>query len=138
MQQKPTRPSGTPPRMGHIHPSRNLGTRTTTSATGRYHPNSNRTPLRPPPQTQTPPPPMPEAYTQNAQQPTRQPQPATAPPPLRILQINLNKSKTAHHELINNIQSKKWDIVLIQEPYIVNHFGAIPTATNYRPVYQED
>ncbi len=44
-----------------------------------------------------------------------------------------------HNELINNIQGKKWDIVLIQEPYIVNHFGAtVLTATNYRSVYPED
>ena len=39
---------------------------------------------------------------------------------LRILQLNLNKSVTAHLELqvINDSLAAHWDIVLIQEPYI--------------------
>jgi hypothetical protein len=37
---------------------------------------------------------------------------------LRILQINLNKSPNAQLDLINNVPSGKWDIVLVQEPNI--------------------
>jgi ribonuclease HI len=56
---------------------------------------------------------------------------------LRILQLNLNKSEKAHLELFNNV-GKDWDIVLLQEPHIINNFNAIRTPTNYRPVFPED
>ena len=45
---------------------------------------------------------------------------------LRILQINLNKSITAHLELINDLLAAHWDIILIQEPYII-YFNSIRT-----------
>jgi hypothetical protein len=56
---------------------------------------------------------------------------------LRILQLNLNKSEKAHLELSNNV-GKDWDIVLLQEPHIINHFNAIRTPANFRPVFPED
>ncbi|KIJ92651.1 hypothetical protein K443DRAFT_64767, partial [Laccaria amethystina LaAM-08-1] len=37
---------------------------------------------------------------------------------LRILQINLNKSRKAHLELYNRVLGKEWDIVLVQEPHL--------------------
>jgi ribonuclease HI len=58
---------------------------------------------------------------------------------LRILQINLNKSEKAHLELYNNVgKGKGWDVVLIQEPHIINAFNVIRTPTNYRPVFPAD
>jgi ribonuclease HI/exonuclease III len=57
---------------------------------------------------------------------------------LRILQINLNKSEKAHLDLLNNVTSKDWDIVLIQEPHTINRFNAIRTPTNFRPVFPEN
>jgi exonuclease III len=58
---------------------------------------------------------------------------------LRILQLNLNKSEKAHLELCNNVgKGKGWDIVLIQEPHIINTFNAIRTPTNFRPVFPGD
>ena len=50
---------------------------------------------------------------------------------LRILQINLNKSEKAHLELINARLSKKYDIVLIQEPHTTK-FNNIRTPPNFR------
>ena len=41
---------------------------------------------------------------------------------IRILQINLNKSSSAHLDILNNTFSGQWDIVLLQEPHIT-HFG---------------
>jgi len=43
--------------------------------------------------------------------------------PLRIFQIN--KSQTAHLEIINNIESDKWNIILVQEPHMLNKFNTI-------------
>jgi len=109
---------------------RRLVDTTTPTAT---EPHAGHHPLKPKP----PPPLMPEAHMQNTQHPTQQPQP-TASPSLQIMQINLNKSKTTHQELINSVKSKNWDIILIQEPHINNNFGGISTPTNYRPVFPED
>ena len=49
---------------------------------------------------------------------------------LRILQLNLNKSVTAHLELINDSLAAHWDIVLIQEPYIT-FFSSIRTLNHF-------
>ena len=49
---------------------------------------------------------------------------------LRILQINLNKSVTAHLELINDLLVAHWDIILIQEPYIT-YFSSIRTPNHF-------
>jgi exonuclease III len=57
---------------------------------------------------------------------------------LRIFQINLNKSQTAHLEIINTIESGKWDVILVQEPHMLNKFNAIRTPTNFRPVFLDD
>jgi len=57
---------------------------------------------------------------------------------LRILQINLNKSKKAHLELINTVKTKDWDIVLVQEPRTIGHFNTIQTPTNFCPVFSND
>ena len=53
---------------------------------------------------------------------------------LCILQLNLNKSKKAHLELMNNRLSTKYEIILIQEPH-VNIFNNIRTPNNFRPVF---
>lgn len=37
---------------------------------------------------------------------------------IRIRQQNLNKSRTAQFDLINSIDPKDWDIILLQEPFI--------------------
>jgi hypothetical protein len=52
---------------------------------------------------------------------------------IRILQINLNKSRKAHLDLVNEDLSKDYDIILIQEPHITQ-FNAIWTPTNFRKV----
>ena len=57
---------------------------------------------------------------------------------LHILQINLNKSKIAHLDLISYIKGKDWDIILIQELHITNKFNAITTVPNYRPTFPEN
>ena len=58
-------------------------------------------------------------------------------PKLRILQINLNKSLSAHLKLMNDSLAQSWDLVLVQELYITvysqirtpNHFTLVsPTA----------
>jgi ribonuclease HI len=56
---------------------------------------------------------------------------------IRILQINLNKSDKAHLELINSDLGRKYDIVLIQEPY-TTAFNAIRTPANFRAVYPKN
>ena len=58
---------------------------------------------------------------------------------LRILQINLNKSPNAHLDLINNVRSEKWDIILVQEPNITfftnirtpNHYISVTPASRF-------
>jgi len=57
---------------------------------------------------------------------------------LHILQINLNKSKIAHLDLISYIKGKDWDIILIQEPHITNKFNTITTPPNDRPIFPEN
>ena len=49
---------------------------------------------------------------------------------LRILQINLNKSLTAHLKLINDSLAAQWDVVLVQEPYIT-FFSSIRTPNQF-------
>lgn len=78
---------------------------------------------------------MPEQPTRSTHQPT---QPTQHPTLLRILQINLNKSRIAHLDLIGYIKGKDWDIILIQEPHITNKFNAITTPPNYRPIFPEN
>jgi hypothetical protein len=56
---------------------------------------------------------------------------------IRILQLNLNKSDKAHLELINSDLGRKYDIVLIQEPY-TTAFNAIRTPANFWPVYPKN
>src|ERR1700679_1868337 len=54
---------------------------------------------------------------------------------IKILQINLNKSETAHLDIINeNNLSKEFDIILIQEPHATK-FNAIRSPPNFRPVF---
>jgi ribonuclease HI len=53
---------------------------------------------------------------------------------IRILQINLNKSERAHLDIINENISKRYDVILIQEPHTTT-FNAIRTPTNFRPVF---
>jgi exonuclease III len=60
-------------------------------------------------------------------------QPERRPTRLRILQINLNKSQKAHLELYNRVSGKEWDIVLVQEPYIM-FTGNIRTPNGFVPV----
>ncbi|PPR07079.1 hypothetical protein CVT24_010980, partial [Panaeolus cyanescens] len=65
--------------------------------------------------------------------------PDLAPPPnvtkLRILQINLNKSRKAQLDLVNDPSLQtSWDIVLLQEPN-VNFYNHITTARGFRQVY---
>lgn len=52
---------------------------------------------------------------------------------IRILQCNLNKSEKAHLDIINEKVSRKYDIMLIQEPYTTK-FNAIRTPANFRPI----
>ena len=53
---------------------------------------------------------------------------------IKIIQINFNKSKKAHLEIINDNISQKYDIMLIQEPHTTT-FNAICTPVNFRPVF---
>ena len=55
---------------------------------------------------------------------------------IRILQLNLGKSKDAQLELINRGLSNCYDIILAQEPYI-SPFNHIPSPSNFRPVIPE-
>ena len=68
---------------------------------------------------------------EHPQPPQVQPEPNNS---IRILQINLNKSKKAHLDIINENISKNYDILLIQEPY-TTIFNMIRTPTNFRPIY---
>ena len=53
---------------------------------------------------------------------------------LRILQVNLNKSEKVHLDIINERVSKRYNIMLIQEPFTTK-FNAIWTPANFRPVF---
>ncbi|KXN81037.1 hypothetical protein AN958_06283 [Leucoagaricus sp. SymC.cos] len=53
---------------------------------------------------------------------------------LRIFQLNMNKSETAHLDLINRKLGEYWDIVCIQEPHITK-LGHIRTPNRYRQVF---
>ena len=53
---------------------------------------------------------------------------------LCIFQINLNKSEKAHLDLINAKLSKKYDIILIQEPHTIK-FNKIRMPPNFRLVF---
>ena len=56
---------------------------------------------------------------------------------LKIIQINLNKSKKAHLDIINKKVSHKYDIMLIQEPY-TTAFNGVRTPSNFRPVFPKN
>ena len=56
---------------------------------------------------------------------------------IRIMQVNLNKSERAHLDIINENVSKRYDIMLIQEPYTTT-FNAIRTPTNFRPIFPKN
>ena len=79
-----------------------------------------------PPQSPYPQPRMSTQTEQNIQQ--------EDPKSIVILQINLNKSEKAHLDIINEDLSKKFDIILIQEPY-TTVFNMIRTPAHFRPVY---
>lgn len=53
---------------------------------------------------------------------------------LSMLQINLNKSEKAHLDILNEGISQRFDLILIQEPYITA-FNAIRMPMNFRPVF---
>jgi Endonuclease-reverse transcriptase len=52
---------------------------------------------------------------------------------LRVLQLNLNKSVSAHLKLINDSLAAHWDVVLIQKPYIT-YFSSIRTPNHFTSV----
>ena len=56
---------------------------------------------------------------------------------LRILQININKSQKAHLDLINGALGKKWDLILIQEPYLT-FLGHIQTPNGFVSIFLQD
>ena len=56
------------------------------------------------------------------------------PTRLRIWQQNLNKSRTAHLELINSPLHHNWDLILLQEPYI-DSYGNTKATTKWRTIY---
>ena len=56
---------------------------------------------------------------------------------LWIIQININKSQKAHLDLINRALGKKWDIILIQEPYIT-FLSHIQTPNGFTSVFPQD
>ncbi|KAJ2929483.1 hypothetical protein H1R20_g7605, partial [Candolleomyces eurysporus] len=56
---------------------------------------------------------------------------------LRILQVNLNRSPTAHWELLNSGLANLWDIILIQEPS-QNYYNHSATAPGFRQIYPSD
>ena len=53
---------------------------------------------------------------------------------IRIIQINLNKSKKAHLDIINKNVSTNYNLMLIQEPYTTT-FNAICTPANFRLIF---
>ena len=56
---------------------------------------------------------------------------------LQILQINIKKSQKAHLDLINRALGQKWDLILIQEPYIT-FLGHICTPNGFTSVFPQD
>ena len=54
---------------------------------------------------------------------------------LHIFWINLNKSKKAHLELMNDRLSSKYKIILIQEPHTITFNNNIRTPPNFRLVF---
>jgi exonuclease III len=55
---------------------------------------------------------------------------------IQILQANLNKSKAAHLDLLNNSLGKHWDIIAIQEPH-QTYYKAIRTPNGFQQVYPD-
>ena len=49
---------------------------------------------------------------------------------LRILQLNLKKSLSAHLKLINDLLAARWDVILIQELYIT-YFSSVRTLNHF-------
>jgi hypothetical protein len=62
---------------------------------------------------------------------------APAPDRLRIIQLNLNKSEKAHLDFINGALGNKWDVILIQEPYLT-HLGHIRAPNGFTSVFPPD
>jgi hypothetical protein len=60
-----------------------------------------------------------------------------APDRLRIIQLNLNKSEKAHLDFINGALGNKWDIILIQKPYLT-HLGHIRAPNSFISVFPLD
>ena len=60
------------------------------------------------------------------------------PKKLRILQVNLNKSETAHLDMYNRALAKDFDIILIQEPHVIPKFLHIRAPTRFLGVYPTD
>ena len=56
------------------------------------------------------------------------------PKSIAILQINLNKSEKAHLAVINDRVSRKYDIIIVQEPH-VTAFNKVRSPSNFRPVF---
>jgi hypothetical protein len=62
---------------------------------------------------------------------------ALAPDRLRIIQLNLNKSEKAHLDFINGALGNRWDVILIQEPYLT-HLGHIRAPNGFTSVFPLD
>lgn len=60
--------------------------------------------------------------------------PQSAPRRLRIWQQNLNKSNKAQFDLTNSTIHKRWDIILLQEPYL-DAYGNSKASRNWRVIY---
>jgi hypothetical protein len=60
-----------------------------------------------------------------------------APDRLRIIQLNLNKSEKAHLDFINGALGNKWDVILIQEPYLT-HLGHIRAPNGFISIFPLD
>ena len=58
----------------------------------------------------------------------------SSPPRLNIWQQNLNKSDKAHFNLINSPLHMKWDLLLLQEPYI-DKLGNTKATSKWHTVY---
>jgi len=57
---------------------------------------------------------------------------------LQILQVNLNKSVEAHFDLYNSQIASRFDIIMVQEPYIHPKFVHIRTPNQFLPVFPAD
>ncbi|KAF8153889.1 hypothetical protein B0H34DRAFT_641390, partial [Crassisporium funariophilum] len=65
-------------------------------------------------------------------------QPSSTPNRLRLLQVNLNKSEKAHHDLYNCALAKHFDIILIQEPYATPKQKYIRPPNRFLSIFPQD